>query len=125
MEKRYKVIDLIDTEKAIPLMMEYAREKRENGEVGLSDLSSIMSSLKPDKIYSAGTDKVLPYTIDGDWLICAADEKNSGIVIDEAINFIDSHQDMVGLHVLTPKEELTGKYINAPKLIIDGNTWVE
>lgn len=122
--KTYKILDLLDTQKAISKMMEYASYKNEKDNTQLEDLQSVVAYLKPDNIYSCSTEKVLPYTIDGEWFICAAEESNTNI-IQEAIDFIDDHENMKGLHVITPEEEFGGTFINSPKLIVDGKTWVE
>lgn len=122
--EKYRILDLLDTEKAIPLMLEYGKWKMENEDVELSDLQSIMSYLKLDRIYASGDNRVLPYFIDGEWFVCACDEKDQE-AIPEAINFIDSHENMKGLHILEPKEEMTGNYLKVQRIVVDGNIWVE
>ena len=123
--KEYKVIDLNDTEKILPDLIEYMSYKKDkNKDIKDLTIMEFISSLKFNKIFAPNPDNVLPFIVDENYFICATDDNNSSIIQD-AVDFINKHENNNGLKRLTMEDEFTGKYLNVRRLIIDGIAYVE
>lgn len=123
--KEYKVIDLNNTEKVLPDLIEYMSYKKEkNKDMKDFTIMEFISSLKFNKIFAPNPDNVLPFIVDENYFICATDGNNSTIIQD-TLDFINKHENNNGLKKLTIEDEFTGKYLNVCRLIIDGIPYVE
>lgn len=123
--KEYKVIDLNNTEKILPDLIEYMSYKKDkNKDIKDLTIMEFISSLKFNKIFAPNPDNVLPFIVDENYFICATDDNNSSIIQD-AVDFINKHENNNGLKRLTMEDEFTGKYLNVRRLIIDGIAYVE
>lgn len=115
-EQKLKVINVLDTDNMLDDLLELKREKKFKGTIQEFIDSLDLSS----HIYVDASDNVVPYSMIGDTFVCASEDEG---VIGAAIKY--ATRDITKLKSLSKKDELTGKYFNKEKLMIDGQTYTE
>lgn len=114
--KKFNIINVSDTDNMLDGLLEYKMSKKFKG-----TLQEFIDSLQlSTHIYVDEKQNVVPYSIDDDVFVCAADDPS---LIQSAIDY--ASRDLSKLKCLTKEDEFTGKYFNRERLVINGQSYTE
>lgn len=114
--KKFNIINVSDTDNMLDGLLEYKMSKKFKG-----TLQEFIDSLElSTHIYVDEKQNVVPYSIDDDVFVCAADDPS---LIQSAVDY--ASRDLKKLKCLTKEDEFTGKYFNRERLVINGQSYTE